>query len=258
MLLVIDIGNTNTVLGIFDGEKMLRNWRLVSERHTADELGIYLLNLISLAGITPEDIDGAALSSVVPPLDAPWEEGIGRYLSLDCLKVTSETDLGIPVLYSTPSEVGADRLVNAVAGIKRYGSPLIVVDFGTAITLDVISPSGEYLGGTISPGLALSMEALFGKAAKLPKVSFDLPEKVIGKTTRESIQSGMIYGFSGMVDSLVERVNLEQGVSATVIATGGHAEVIAPLSRTISAVEPWLTLEGLRIIYDRNCGAGRN
>lgn len=254
MLLVIDIGNTNTVLGIFDGGDLLMHWRLMSAKHTADELGIYLLNLISLAGITSKDIDGAVFSSVVPPLDAPWEDGIRRYLSIGCLKVTGETDTGVPILYKTPAEVGADRLVNAVAGIDRYGSPLIIVDFGTAITLDAISPAGEYLGGTIAPGLVLSMEALFGRAAKLPKVSFEVPEKVIGRTTRESMQSGMLYGFAGLVDSLVDRIRIEMCCEAPVIATGGHAEVMAPLSRTIMAVDPWLTLEGLRIIYDRNSG----
>lgn len=252
MLLVVDIGNTNTVLGIFDGGELLMHWRLISAKHTADELGIYLLNLISLAGIAPKDIEGAALSSVVPPLDSPWEDGIRRYLSLECLKVTEETDTGVPVLYKTPAEVGADRLVNAVAGIDRYGAPLIIVDFGTAITLDVISPAGEYLGGTIAPGLVVSMEALFGKAAKLPKVSFEVPENVIGRTTRESIQSGMLYGFAGLVDSLVDMIRIEMGCDAPVIATGGHAESMASISRTIEAVEPWLTLEGLRIIYDRN------
>ncbi|MDO9508013.1 MAG: type III pantothenate kinase [Thermovirgaceae bacterium] len=254
MLLVIDIGNTNTVLGIFDGEKLLMHWRLISGKHTADELGIYMLNLISLAGITPKEITGAAFSSVVPPLDAPWEEGIRRYLSIECLKVTNETDLGVPILYKTPAEVGADRLVNAVAGIRQYGSPLIIVDFGTAITLDAISPSGEYLGGAIAPGLVVSMEALFGRTAKLPKVSFEVPEQVIGRTTSESIQSGMLYGFIGLVDSLVERIRGAMGVEAPVIATGGHAEIMAPLSKTITSVEPWLTLEGLRIIYDRNRG----
>ncbi len=254
MLLVIDIGNTNTVLGIFDGEDLLMHWRLISGKHTADELGIYLLNLISLAGITPKDIKGAAFSSVVPPLDAPWEDGIRRYLGIECLKVTSEIDLGVPILYKTPGEVGADRLVNAVAGIRQYGSPLIIVDFGTAITLDAISPSGEYLGGSIAPGLVVSMEALFGRAAKLPKVSFEVPGHVIGRTTGESIQSGMLYGFIGLVDSLVERIRGEMGMEAPVIATGGHAEVMEPLSRTIMSVEPWLTLEGLRIIYDRNRG----
>jgi len=252
MLLVIDIGNTNTVLGIFDGEKLLMHWRLMSARHTADELGIYLLTLISLAGITPKDISGAALSSVVPPLDAPWEEGVLRYLSVDCLKVTSDTDTGIPILYRTPAEVGADRLVNSVAGISRYGAPLIIVDFGTALTLDVISPAGEYLGGAIAPGLVVSMEALFGRAAKLPKVSFEVPEMVIGRTTRESMQSGILFGFAGLVDSLVERIRTEMGADIPVVATGGHAEVMEPLSRTIDSVEPWLTLEGLRIIYGRN------
>ena len=254
MLLVVDIGNTNTVLGITDGEKLVQRWRLVSERHTSDELAICLFNLLSIAGIRPAEVSGAALCSVVPPLDAPWEECIRRYLSVECLKVTNRSDIGIPVLYENISEVGADRLVNAVAGIELFGSPLLVVDFGTAITVDAISPRGEYLGGAIAPGLVVSMEALFGKAAKLPKVSLDLPESVIGRNTRDSMQSGFLYGFAGMVDSLVERIRDELGEEAKAIATGGQADIIAPISRTITAVEPWLTLEGLRLVYERDRG----
>ena len=254
MLLVVDIGNTNTVLGITDGEKLVQRWRLVSERHTSDELAICLFNLLSIAGIRPAEVSGAALCSVVPPLDAHWEECIRRYLSVDCLKVTNRSDIGIPVLYENISEVGADRLVNAVAGIELFGSPLLVVDFGTAITVDAISPRGEYLGGAIAPGLVVSMEALFGKAAKLPKVSLDLPESVIGRNTRDSMQSGFLYGFAGMVDSLVERIRDELGEEAKAIATGGQADIIAPISRSISAVEPWLTLEGLRLVYERDRG----
>ncbi|MGB4209171.1 MAG: type III pantothenate kinase [Thermovirgaceae bacterium] len=254
MLLVVDIGNTNTVLGVTDGEKLVQRWRLVSERHTSDELAICLFNLLSLAGIRPAEVSGAALCSVVPPLDAPWEECIRRYLSVECLKVTNRSDFGIPVLYENISEVGADRLVNALAGIELYGPPLLVVDFGTAITVDAISPRGEYLGGAIAPGLVVSMEALFGKAAKLPKVSFDLPESVIGRNTRDSMQSGFLYGFAGMVDSLVERIRDELGEEAKAIATGGQADIIAPISRTITTVEPWLTLEGLRMVYERNRG----
>lgn len=254
MLLVVDIGNTNTVLGITDGEKLVQRWRLVSERHTSDELAICLFNLLSIAGVRPAEVSGAALCSVVPPLDAHWEECIRRYLSVECLKVTNRSDIGIPVLYENISEVGADRLVNAVAGIELFGSPLLVVDFGTAITVDAISPRGEYLGGAIAPGLVVSMEALFGKAAKLPKVSLDLPESVIGRNTRDSMQSGFLYGFAGMVDSLVERIRDELGEEAKAIATGGQADIIAPISRTITAVEPWLTLEGLRLVYERDRG----
>ena len=254
MLLVVDIGNTNTVLGITDGEKLVQRWRLVSERHTSDELAICLFNLLSIAGIRPAEVSGAAHCSVVPPLDAHWEECIRRYLSVECLKVTNRSDIGIPVLYENISEVGADRLVNAVAGIELFGSPLLVVDFGTAITVDAISPRGEYLGGAIAPGLVVSMEALFGKAAKLPKVSLDLPESVIGRNTRDSMQSGFLYGFAGMVDSLVERIRDELGEEAKAIATGGQADIIAPISRSISAVEPWLTLEGLRLVYERDRG----
>jgi type III pantothenate kinase len=251
MLLVVDIGNTNTVIGICDGKELVQRWRLVSARHTSDELGICLFNLLTLAGIRPADITGAALCSVVPPLDAPWEECVRRFLSVECLKVTNLSDIGIPVLYDHISEVGADRLVNAVAGIDLFGCPLLIVDFGTAITIDALSSRGEYLGGSIAPGLMVSMEALFGKAAKLPKVSFDLPESVIGRNTRDSMQSGFLYGFAGMVDSLVERIRKELGEKVKVIATGGQAEVIAPISSAISAVEPWLTLKGLRLIYER-------
>ena len=254
MLLVVDIGNTNTVPGITDGETLVQRWRLVSERHTSDELAICLFNLLSIAGIRPAEVSGAALCSVVPPLDAHWEECIRRYLSVECLKVTNRSDIGIPVLYENISEVGADRLVNAVAGIELFGSPLLVVDFGTAITVDAISPRGEYLGGAIAPGLVVSMEALFGKAAKLPKVALDLPESVIGRNTRDSMQSGFLYGFAGMVDSLVERIRDELGEEAKAIATGGQADIIAPISRSISAVEPWLTLEGLRLVYERDRG----
>jgi type III pantothenate kinase len=170
---------------------------------------------------------------------------------VECFKVTNGLDIGIPVLYEHISEVGADRLVNAVAGIDLFGCPLLIVDFGTAITIDALSSRGEYLGGSIAPGLMVSMEALFGKAAKLPKVSFDVPESVIGRNTRDSMQSGFLYGFAGMVDSLVGRMREELGEEAKAIATGGQADVVAPISSAISAVEPWLTLKGLRLIYER-------
>ncbi len=256
MLLVVDIGNTNTVLGIFDGDRLLHHWRLMSGRRTSDELGIYLLGLFGLTGVDTSEITGAAVSSVVPPLNAPWREGLRRYLGVECLMIHSGLDMGISVDYVSPSEVGADRLVNAVAGVHKYGAPLIIVDFGTAITLDAISRERKYLGGAIAPGLSVSMEALYGKTAKLPKVSFDAPDKVVGRNTMESIQSGLMHGFAGLVDSLAKKIRLETGEGTAVIATGGQAEAIATLSETIEHVEPWLTLEGLRLLYGRNADGG--
>jgi len=219
---------------------------------TADEIGIYLLNLLSLSSISSDRIRGSIMSSVVPPLDTPLREGISSYLGIECLKVSSEMDLGLEVRYASPHEVGADRLVNSVAGVARYGAPLIIVDFGTAITLDIISPDGAYLGGTISPGLGTGMEALFGKTARLPKVSLEAPPSVIGNTTMASIQAGIMYGNAGLVDRLVEKTWEDLGCRGKVVATGGQAQNIADLSRTIDLVDPWITLEGLRLIYLRN------
>ena len=252
MLLVLDAGNTNTTVGVFDGPDLVRHWRLMSERHTADELGIYLLNLLATAKIPADAIDGAVLASVVPPLDAALIEGLDRYLGVSCLKVTASLDLGITIGYGTPQEVGADRLVDAVAGVARWGSPLIIVDFGTAITLNVIDEGDVYLGGAIAPGLMTSMEALVGRTAKLPKIGLEAPSSVIGRTTIESIQAGILFGNAGLVDSLVRRIWKELGRKTTVIATGGLASVVASHSETIEAVDPWLTLEGLRLIHERN------
>jgi len=252
LLLVLDVGNTNTVIGIYDEERLLKHWRLMSVIRTADEIGIYLLNLLSLSSISSDRIRGSIMSSVVPPLDTPLREGISSYLGIECLKVSSEMDLGLEVRYASPHEVGADRLVNSVAGVARYGAPLIIVDFGTAITLDIISPDGAYLGGTISPGLGTGMEALFGKTARLPKVSLEAPPSVIGNTTMASIQAGIMYGNAGLVDRLVEKTWEDLGCRGKVVATGGQAQNIADLSRTIDLVDPWITLEGLRLIYLRN------
>ena len=252
MLLVIDVGNTNTTVGVFDGPRLIHQWRLMSERHTADEVGIYLLNLLRTVDLAVDAIDGAILASVVPPLDAALTEGIDRYLGVSCLKVSSALDLGISIGYGAPQEVGADRLVDAVAGVARYGSPLVIVDFGTAITLNVIDAGPVYLGGAIAPGLMTSMEALFGRTAKLPKVGLEAPSSVIGRTTIESIQAGILYGNAGLVDSLVRRIWKELGRATPVISTGGLASAVAVHSETIEAVDPWLTLEGLRLIYERN------
>ncbi len=254
MLLVVDVGNTNTVLGIYEGETLSHHWRLTSGSHTSDELGLALLNLFGNAGIDKCHVSGAIISSVVPPMDLALKEAIVQYLRLKPLFVSTELDLGIEVLYRAPHEVGADRLVNAVAGVEAYGSPLLIVDFGTAITLDVVSRDRAYLGGAIAPGMAVSMEALFGKTARLPKVSLTAPPSVIGKTTMESIQAGIMYGTAGLIDSLVRRVWREIGEETVVVATGGQAESVSAYSETIKKVDPWLTLEGLRLIYRRNLG----
>jgi len=254
MLLVVDIGNTHTVVGVFREEKIIGHWRLRSHSRTPDEIGVYLLNLLKVGEIPIGQIKGAIISSVVPPLDYPWSFGIKQYLGVDCLMVSSKLELGIKIAYSNPSEVGADRLVNAVAGLQKYPAPMTIVDFGTAITLDVVSRYGEYLGGTIAPGLATSVEALFGRTAKLPKVSFDVPTTVIGKNTMESIQAGILFGFAGLVDNLIAKIEEELKQEVTVVATGGDAQKIASLSGRIQYVDPWLTLEGLRFIYELNKG----
>lgn len=254
MLLVIDMGNTTTVTGLFREEKLVHRWRLTSVRKTSDEVGILLLNLLSLASVSPSEIKGVIMASVVPTMDCIVREAFQNYLALECIKVTPDMDLGIEIAYKNKWEVGADRLVNSVAGVARYGAPLIVVDFGTAVTLDVISRDGAYLGGTISPGLITGMEALFGKTSKLPQVGLEAPERVIGCSTKSAIQSGIVYGTAGAVDGLVRRIWKELGYESTVAATGGHGAAVAEVSETIGHVDPWLTLEGLRIIYSRVAG----
>ncbi|WP_300525526.1 type III pantothenate kinase [Aminiphilus sp.] len=253
MLLVLDVGNTNTVVGIYEGEVLRHSWRLMSERRTADELTIFLLNLMQMAGVAPSRIRGAIAAGVVPLLEAPWQEGIRNALNIECLKVGPSLDLGMEIRYRAPAEVGADRIVNAVAGVAKFGFPLIIADFGTALTLDVVDGDGAYLGGTIAPGLSVSMEALFGKTAKLPKVALEAPPSVIGRTTMESIQSGILFGYAGLVDSLARRIWAELGVRTPLVATGGQASAVAPFAETIGTVEPWLTLEGLRLLFLRNC-----
>lgn len=252
MLLVLDVGNTTTVIGIYQNETLIKHWRLTSERHTSDELGIYLLNLLDICSIPRKSIQGAIFSSVVPSLDMPLSEGLREYLSVEPLKVTPALDLGIDIAYSPKHEVGADRLVNSVAGKIKYGAPLIVVDFGTAITLDIVNGQGAYLGGTISPGLVTGMEALFGRTAKLPQVSLEPPKSVIGNNTIGSIQAGVLFGNAGLVDFLVRKTWEELGCRTPVVATGGHAEVVASISETVTQVDSWLSLEGLRLIFERN------
>lgn len=254
MLLVMDVGNTTTVVGIFDGEALTAHWRLSSNLHTSDELGVYLMTLLGTKGVSPGEIDGAVFASVVPSLDLSVSEAIRNFLNVDPLKVDAFTDIGMEIRYAAPREVGADRIVNALGGVVKYGAPLIVVDYGTAITLDVVSKDGAYLGGVIAPGLVSGISALFGRTAKLPQVGVELPPSVIGRNTNESIQSGILFGNAGLTDRLVEMIRSELGLQARVVATGGHAELMAGISRTIDRVDPWLTLDGLRLIYERNRG----
>ena len=252
MLLVIDTGNTTTVAGIYDGDELIAHWRLSSILHTSDELGIYFLNLLSTKGISPSQIHGAAFASVVPSLDFYMTGAIREYFGVNPLQVNALTDTGIRVLTKTPREVGADRIVNAVAGREKYGCPLIVADYGTAITFDVVSPEGDYLGGAIAPGLNSGISALFSKAAQLPQVALNVPESVIGRSTVEAIQSGILFGNAGLTDRIVEMIRAQPGMSsAKVVATGGHAGLMAKLSRTIDYVDKWLTLEGLKMIHER-------
>lgn len=252
MLLVVDTGNTTTVAGIFDGDNLIAHWRLSSILHTADELGIYLLNLLRTKNIEPSDIKSAAFASVVPSLDFSMKEAIKNYFGVVPLQVNASIDTGIEIRCKNPHEVGADRIVNAVAGREKYGSPLIVADYGTAITFDVVSNDGAYLGGVIAPGLNSGISALFSKAAKLPQVALSIPESVIGKNTEEAIQSGILFGNAGLTDRIVEMIKNEKGLeNSKVIATGGHAGLMAKVSKSIDYVDKWLTLEGLKIIANR-------
>ncbi|MBQ4431476.1 MAG: type III pantothenate kinase, partial [Synergistaceae bacterium] len=206
MLLVLDTGNTTTAAGIYDGEKLIAHWRLSSILRTYDELGIYLLNLIGTKGLKPSDISGVAFASVVPSLDFPMTEAIRRYFDLNPLQVNASTITGMEILCRNPREVGADRIVNAIAGREKYGMPLIVADYGTAITFDVVSPEGAYMGGAIAPGLNSGISALFSKAAKLPQVALNIPESVIGRSTEEAIQSGILFGNDGLTDRIVDMI----------------------------------------------------
>ncbi len=253
MLLAIDSGNTQTVIGLFDGETLADHWRIatVVER-TADELALMIQQFLGFHGFSfDEQIDGVAVSSGVPRVTVELRAMTERYFGFPALVLEPGVKTGMPILYDNPREVGADRIANAVAAYEQYGGPSIVVDFGTANTIEAISPKGEYLGGAIFPGIEISMDALFGRAAALRRVELVAPRNVIGKSTVESIQSGTVFGYSGQVDTLVELFEAELG-ECTVIATGGLAEPIIKHSRTIDHYEPWLTLQGLRIVFERN------
>lgn len=255
MLLVIDIGNTNTSLGVFDGERLVAHWRLTTERaRTGDEWGVLARNLFEMSGLDFKSIDAIAIASVVPPLNFTLNRMAEIYFHLAPLFVDHTIDTGVRILYQPASDVGADRIVDAVAAIHKYGRPCIVVDFGTATTFDAINSNGEYVGGVITPGITISADALFNRAAKLPRVEIKRPQKVIGSGTIEAMQSGLYHGYIGLVDGILKKMMDELGRSPRVIATGGLAPLIARGSRFIQEVDETLTLDGLRLVYQR---AGR-
>jgi len=258
MLLVIDVGNTNTVLGLYAGDELVDHWRVATKpMTTTDELGVLYLSLFAARGIDKREVEAAIVSNVVPPMAHPIRRACRRYFDVSPLFVTHETDTGIEVRYDNPAEVGADRVVNAVAAYDRHRKPCIVVDFGTATTFDVVLDPGVYTGGVIAPGLGVALEALIGRAARLPKVEIKKPDSVMGFNTISAIQAGTVYGYIGLVDGIVERIVSEHpDVDFHILSTGGLAALVTEESRYIESVEPFLTLEGLRLIHERLKAAG--
>lgn len=256
LLLTIDAGNTNTVLGIHDAAQLRAHWRLTTRREqTADEYGILVRNLFGASGVEPGSIAGVALASVVPPLTPVLVALSRHYLGQEPLVVEPGVRTGMPILYEPPGDVGADRIVNGVAAFAGFGGPVIVVDFGTATTFDVVTRKGEYLGGVICPGIGISADALFQRAARLPRVDVRNPGRVIGRSTIGSMQAGLYFGYASLVEGLLARIKAELGEPVRVVATGGLAEILAADIPSIEAVDPVLTLTGLRLIWERNRGS---
>jgi type III pantothenate kinase len=253
MLLTIDVGNTNTVLGVFEGPELLVHWRLTTRREqTADEYGILVRNLFASSDLAPSKIEAVALASVVPPLTPVLVELARQYLGQEPLVIGPGVKTGMPILYEPPGDVGADRIVNGVAAFAAFGGPVIVVDFGTATTFDVVTKKGEYVGGVICPGIGISADALFQRAARLPRVDVRHPGKVVGRTTVGSMQSGLYFGYAAMCEGILARIKAELGESPRIVATGGLAETLSSEIPSIEAVDPILTLTGLRLIWERN------
>jgi type III pantothenate kinase len=253
MLLAVDVGNTQTVLGLFEGEHLVDHWRVATEsERTGDEIAALVSRLLELRDLALDDVDAVALASAVPLLVRSYAELAERHVQAPLLVLGPGIKTGIAIQYDNPHEVGPDRIANAVAAKERYGSPCIVVDFGTSTNFDAVSAEGDYVGGVLAPGIEISMDALFARAARLTKVDYVEPASVIGKTTATALQSGLVYGFAGQVDGIVARMRGELGDSARVIATGGLAHLIAPHAQTIELVDPLLTLKGLRLIWERN------
>jgi len=253
MLLAIDIGNTNVVLGVFDKEKLVENWRVgTNTRITPDEYAMIFKDLFGFAGLAFNQIQGVIISAVVPPLLPVMMEMSRKYFRIEPMVVTHELKTGVTIRSDNPKEVGADRIVNAAAAYKLYGGPIIIVDFGTATTFCAVTKNGEYLGGAICPGVKISAEALFQQASRLPRVELVRPPSVIGSDTISAMQAGIIYGYAGLVDGIVERMKKELSSDTRVVATGGLAELVSPETKTIQEIKPHLTLEGLRLLYDVN------
>lgn len=254
MILILDVGNTHIVLGVYGCEgSLLNHWRISTDRHkTEDEYGMVFLSLLGSAGLRAADITGSAIASVVPPLTPILEKAVQKYFRLDSLMVGPGTKTGVNVRYENPKEVGPDRIAHAIAAVHKYGAPAIVVDFGTATTFDAISKEGDYLGGAIAPGMLTALDALFERAARLPRIELARPQIAIGRTTVQSMQSGVVYGFAGLVDGLIRRIAREIGGDPHVIATGGLAKMVAPESETIQVVDPFIVLDGLYLIYLKN------